>query len=89
MPKGFPKGLVRDAKTAKVAAQVNQLLRECDQAAYEHWHRCHCGYYGDYSENWWLRGLELDLSAIRGRLRMVQRLVCGVEVEPEKQGESK
>lgn len=84
MPRGYQKGLVRDAASAKVAAQVNELLWECDLALGEHWNRCHQGLYGN---GFWVNGLELDLSAIRGRLERVRRMVCG-ELAEEIKGEA-
>ena len=67
------KGLVHDAASAKIAAEVNDILRTADMALIEHIGRADQGLYGE----WWSKGLSYDLGAIRARLARVRDLVSG------------
>lgn len=67
------KGLVHDAASAKIAAEVNIILRTADMTLGEHISRAEQGLYGE----WWSKGLIYDLSAIRDRLERVGDLISG------------
>ena len=66
-------GMVRDAATAKTAAQVANLLRECDLIL------AACRPEGE--EAAW------DLASVRARLARVRALVCGEIVAPPQFGQ--
>ncbi len=71
------RGLIRDAHSAKLSADVFVLLRECDVALSEHMSRAEQGMYGEY----WGKGLSWDLAAVRARLERVRNLITGDEAE--------
>lgn len=68
------KGMVRDAATAKIAAQVYEILRGCDVILSEHEMRTEQGHYGD---SLWVVALSYDLVSVRGRLNRVRALIAG------------
>lgn len=67
-------GMVRDAATAKAAAEINELLRQCDRTLSEHISRCGLGLYGD---GLWPDALGWDLGSIRARLDKIRELISG------------
>lgn len=70
-------GLVRDAATAKVAAEINELLRGVDMALSDHIGHAEQGLYGRWGD-----GLAWDLSSLRARLEKVRELVNGAPGAP-------
>lgn len=68
------KGLVRDAASAGTAAEVNELLRQCDIALSEQQGLAGQGVFGS---GHWVQALQWDLTAVRARLDRVRTLVNG------------
>ena len=68
------KGLVRDAASAKTAAEINELLRLCDVALTEWMGLAGQGLFG---QGHWAKALSWDLAALRARLERVRELVNG------------
>ena len=67
------RGLVHDAASAKIVAEVNELLRSVDMALCDHVGVARQGIYGEL----WSGGLEYDLTALRARLDRVRELING------------
>ncbi len=67
-------GLVRDAATAKIAAEINELLRSCDVALAEQSGLAEQGLFG---QGHWAQQLQWDLTALRARLDRVRELIAG------------
>jgi len=68
------KGLVHDAASAKIAAEINELLRSCDAALTEQRGLAEQGLFG---QGHWAQALQWDLTALRARLDRVRELVNG------------
>ena len=67
------KGMVRDAETARMAAEVNELLRSIDQTLRDHMIKAEEGAYGGREG----QALLWDLGAIQAELGFIRELVNG------------
>lgn len=67
------KGMVRDAETARMAAEVNELLRSIDMTLQDHVVKAAEGEYGGKEG----QALLWDLGAVRAKLDCVRELVNG------------